>query len=168
MPGMDRSYLEDLCIKDKLYYTWDMFFGSYGRLKDVQRKAVSKILEGKDILICSPTASSKTEAACAPLIERLKSRFRVWTILYICPTRALVNDVYERLYSRLAYHGIDILKKTGDYQVQFKTIPNILIATPESFDSENLKMVLDIFYHVFMQLFWTRCIFCMEVQEVSR
>lgn len=132
---MDISYLEDLNIKNQLSSTWDMFFGSYGRLKDVQRKAIPKILEGKDILICSPTASGKTEAACAPLIERLKSRFKVWTILYICPTRALVNDIYERLYSRLVYYGIDILRKTGDYQAQFKTIPNILITTPESFDS---------------------------------
>ncbi|MEZ0537228.1 DEAD/DEAH box helicase [Caldicellulosiruptoraceae bacterium PP1] len=132
---MDNSYLEDLAIKNQLSSTWDMFFGSYGRLKDVQRRAIPKILEGKDILICSPTASGKTEAACAPLIETLKSRFKVWTILYICPTRALVNDIYERLYSRLVYYGIEILRKTGDYQSEFKTIPNILITTPESFDS---------------------------------
>ncbi len=133
--NMDNGYLEDLNIKNQLSSTWDMFFGSYGRLKDVQRKAIPKILEGKDILICSPTASGKTEAACAPLIERLKSRFKVWTILYICPTRALVNDIYERLYSRLIYYDINILRKTGDYQAEFKTIPNILITTPESFDS---------------------------------
>lgn len=111
--NMDNGYLEDLNIKNQLSSTWDMFFGSYGRLKDVQRKAIPKILEGKDILICSPTASGKTEAACAPLIERLKSRFKVWTILYICPTRALVNDIYERLISRLIYYDINILRKQG-------------------------------------------------------
>jgi len=135
MRNMDNDYLEDINIKNRLSSTWDMFFGSYGRLKDVQRKAIPKILDGKDILICSPTASGKTEAAVAPLVERLKSNFKVWTILYVCPTRALVNDIYERLYSRLIYYDVNILRKTGDYQTEFKTIPNILITTPESFDS---------------------------------
>ncbi|WPX07808.1 DEAD/DEAH box helicase [Anaerocellum danielii] len=158
---MDNNYLEDLNIKSQLSYTWDMFFGGYGRLKDVQRKVIPKILEGKDVLICSPTASGKTEAACAPLIERLKSRFKVWTILYVCPTRALVNDIYERLYSRLVYFGIEILRKTGDYQTQFKAIPNIIITTPESFDSMMCRARLqNNFGHVLS------CVYAIVLDEV--
>lgn len=32
---MDKSYLEDFNIKNQFLLIWDMFFGSYGRLKDV-------------------------------------------------------------------------------------------------------------------------------------
>ena len=43
------------------------------------------------------TASGKTEAACAPLVERNIGRLHPWTVLYVSPTRALVNDLYQRL-----------------------------------------------------------------------
>jgi len=58
------------------------------------------------VLVCAPTASGKTEAALAPLIERhlfpparLQPRL---TILYLLPTRALINDVEARLTAPLA------------------------------------------------------------------
>src|SRR5712691_3225215 len=87
----------DFEIADLLERTWQPFFGKFGSLTDVQRASIFALYAGDDSLICSPTASGKTEAVCAPLVERNLIRSGDWTILYISPTRALVNDLFERL-----------------------------------------------------------------------
>jgi ATP-dependent Lhr-like helicase len=86
-------------------------------------------------LVCSPTASGKTEAAVAPLIERNKGVWTDWTILYISPTRALVNDLYERLRIPLGVLGLHLARRTGDHHDDLGRVPNVLLTTPESFDS---------------------------------
>lgn len=134
------SLLSEDCIADcnisrSLPSTWQAFFQVFGRLKYVQREAIPKILHGDDVLILSGTASGKTEAACAPLVERNLMRKGPWTILYIAPTRALVNDLYQRLYNPAQRLNLIIKRRTGDHHNQLKKIPNILITTPESFDS---------------------------------
>ncbi|MEM4702663.1 MAG: DEAD/DEAH box helicase [Archaeoglobaceae archaeon] len=95
------------------------------------------VLEGKDVVIVAPTASGKTEAVVAPLIERyLKENWEGLAILYISPTRALVNDLYERLKEQLHECGVKLALKTGDKPYfNPKQLPNFLITTPESFDS---------------------------------
>ena len=132
---MNEELKKDREIMAHLQRAWPAFFENYGRLTAVQRDAIMPILMGEDILICSATASGKTEAACAPLIERYIDTTSPWTILYISPTRALVNDLYERLYSPLRKLNLSIVRRTGDYSVKFEKIPHVLITTPESFDS---------------------------------
>jgi ATP-dependent Lhr-like helicase len=117
-----------------LRVTWDPFFGRFGRLTDVQRAAIAPILNGADVLVCAATASGKTEAACAPLIEARHAR-RSWSILYISPTRALVNDLYERLFPALDHLGMSLVRRTGDHPAVIKDAPAVLLTTPESFDS---------------------------------
>lgn len=134
------SLLSEDCIADcnisrTLPYTWQAFFQVFGRLRPVQREAIPKILHGDDLLILSGTASGKTEAACAPLVERNLRRKGPWTILYIAPTRALVNDLYQRLYNLAHMLNLVLKRRTGGHWDQLKTIPHILITTPESFDS---------------------------------
>jgi len=46
------------------------FFGSFDALREVQRRALPVIVAGRNSLVCSPTASGKTEAVIAPLIAR--------------------------------------------------------------------------------------------------
>ena len=46
------------------------FFGQFKDLNTVQEQAAQSILSGLDTLITSATASGKTAAALAPLIER--------------------------------------------------------------------------------------------------
>ena len=88
------------------------------------------------MLVSSPTASGKTEAVCAPLIERNLGREGSWIILYIVPTRALINDLYNRLYQPCELIGIKAAKRTGEYKISQKSKPpNIILTTPESFDS---------------------------------
>ena len=86
---LDRSIAKDLPR------AWSAFFERFGRLTPVQRAVIPHILEGEDILVSAATASGKTEAVCAPLLERFIGRATPWTILYVCPTRALTNDIYQ-------------------------------------------------------------------------
>lgn len=58
-------------IASRLRRTWDPFFARFGRLTAVRARGHPSCLEGEHVLVCSATASGKTEAACAPLIERL-------------------------------------------------------------------------------------------------
>jgi len=94
-------------------------------------------MSGKDVLVVSPAASGKTEAVVAPMIERaLEHGSNRFAIIYISPTRALVNDLYRRLVDPVTYLELKIDRKTGDYPtINEKDLPFILITTPESFDS---------------------------------
>ncbi len=132
---MKEDLIKDREIMARLQRTWPAFFESYGRLTSVQRGVIIPILNGEDILICSATASGKTEAACAPLVERYVDIANPWTILYISPTRALVNDLYERLFLALRRLNLSVIRRTGDHATKLNKIPHILITTPESFDS---------------------------------
>jgi len=124
-----------LKLKQQLPATYNAFFQRFGRFTEIQRKTIPTILNGVDALICSGTASGKTEAACAPLIENNYKQNHPWTILYISPTRALVNDLYYRLYKPTSFLNLKVARRTGDHKDSLRRIPNILITTPESFDS---------------------------------
>jgi ATP-dependent Lhr-like helicase len=119
----------------RLRRTWDAFFARFGRLLEVQRRAIPPILDGTDVLICAPTAAGKTEAVCAPAIERLLKTGARGLILYVCPTRALVNDVFERLQGPFETLGLHVTRRTGDHRDAVQDGAQLLITTPESFDS---------------------------------
>lgn len=125
---------KDRDISRKLYYTWTPFFSRFDGLTEVQRQTIPQILEGKDVLVCSPTASGKTEAVCAPAIERNYLSNSPWKILYISPTRALINDLYFRLIDPVGQLGLRISRRTGDHHQRLEDA-KIVLTTPESFDS---------------------------------
>ncbi len=125
-------------IKKLLRRTYYPFFGHFGKFTDVQEKTIPEIIKGKDVLIISPAATGKTEAVVAPLIENALNyqQKNKLAILYISPTRALVNDLYRRLVDKLEYLNLKLDRKTGDFPTIKETdLPFMLITTPESFDS---------------------------------
>lgn len=128
-------------LRRQLPHTWSLFFARYGALTSVQRQAIPPILAGQDALVVAATASGKTEAVVAPLLERnwlLLSQppARGLRLLYICPTRALVRDLAERLWPVLADTNVTIGMKTGDTApVDEQHPPSLLLTTPESVDS---------------------------------
>lgn len=73
----------------------------------------------------------------APLAELLiKERWGGLSILYISPTRALVNDLYKRLKGPLDGLRIGLSRKTMDHPEFHPQEPTpVLVTTPESFDS---------------------------------
>ncbi|MGF9712499.1 DEAD/DEAH box helicase [Paenibacillus sp. JMULE4] len=126
---------KDRQLSRRLPTVWPVFFQRFGRLTPVQREAIGPILDGRNILICAATASGKTEAAYAPLVERLKGMSGPWTILYLSPTRALVNDIHARLGPAAERLGLRLVRRTGEYKWESEAVPHILVTTPESLDS---------------------------------
>ena len=113
------------------------FFGSFAALREVQRQSIAPILRGENLLVCSATASGKTEAVLAPLIARVGT-FNIKpdeiAILAVAPTRALVNDLYARLEAPLDRIGWTCGRQSSDHRDKLHR-PRLLITTPESFDS---------------------------------
>jgi ATP-dependent Lhr-like helicase len=128
-----------LALKQRLPRTWTAFFERHGNFTDAQVAAIPALLDGHNVVLCAPTASGKTEAVTAPLIERYCPPVRPRAgprILYLTPTRALVNDLHARLMHPLRALGISIGSKTGD-RSSFRPAhpPDVLLTTPESADS---------------------------------
>ena len=126
-----------LQIKTSLRRTWQGFFGRFGRLLPIQIAAIPPILARRNVIISAPTAAGKTEAVVAPLAERLLADGAPSVgILYIAPTRALVNDVERRLAGPCATADLSVAVRTGDRrELRLKSQPHVLITTPESTDS---------------------------------
>src|SRR4051794_33690824 len=108
-------------IQESLPHTWSRFFARHGNLTATQRAAIPPILAGQNTLLIAPTASGKTEAVIAPLLERHllnkdepAPQDSALRILYICPTRALVRDLYERLHTPLEELDVSFMMKSGD------------------------------------------------------
>jgi ATP-dependent Lhr-like helicase len=130
-PGAERQ------IRAALPRTWHPFFSRFGRLTEVQVRSIPEILRGRNVVVISPAASGKTEAVVAPVVERLLPERRGrFSVLYVSPTRALVNDLYRRLVEPLEYLELRLARKTGDHpSIDESKLPFMLITTPESFDS---------------------------------
>ena len=107
-----------------------------------QAIVMPEVVKGHNVLFAAPTASGKTEAAVAPLYQRhISFRRPGLSTVYVAPTKALVNDLYERL---LAYLGTRqpgaVARYTGDRH-EFRTAVGVfcLLATPEGLDSLQLR-----------------------------
>lgn len=125
-------------IKNKLRKTWVPFFGRFGKLNEVQLASIPYLLSGENVIISSPTASGKTEAVFAPLVETFQGSGAVMGphILYLAPTRALVNNIYYRLKDILMACGLRAAVRTGDRpEYSIKKPEQVLFTTPESLDS---------------------------------
>ncbi len=126
----------DIRLRRQLPRAWPLFFQSFGRLRPIQRMTIPFVLQGQHLVIMAPTASGKTEAVFAPLVEQwARARWVAPSILYVAPTRALVNDMARRL-DVVTTVGMTIGRRTMDHrEVQRNRLPDIVLTTPESLDS---------------------------------
>ncbi len=105
------------------------------------------VLRGESVLFAAPTASGKTEAILAPLFQRHVSFRRGGTsVVYVAPTKALVNDLYARLTDYLGARDPDAIRRyTGDHHdFDVATRGFCLLATPEALDSLQLMRPNDL------------------------
>ena len=107
-----------------------------------QAAAMQIIVKGQSLLFASPTASGKTEAAVTPLFQRhLSFRRRSISTVYIAPTKALVNDLHQRLVNALGTRFPSaIARYTGDrHELGSVASGFCLLSTPEALDSLQLR-----------------------------
>ncbi|MGI0022159.1 MAG: DEAD/DEAH box helicase, partial [Nitrososphaeraceae archaeon] len=111
-------------------------------LRDIQEQAVVPIISGTtDVIIASPTASGKTEAAflpiCSGIIDDSDQSVKV---LYIAPLKALINDQFDRISGLCDQLDIKVHRWHGDVpQNKKKNViekpTGILLITPESLEA---------------------------------
>ena len=109
-------------------------------LRAFQETAIRPALEGRHMLILAPTAGGKTEAALFPILSRmLEQDWRGLSLLYICPIKALMNNLAERLGRYFSLLGRRAALWHGDISASEKKRllrepPDCLLITPESIE----------------------------------
>jgi len=102
--------------------------------------AISPILENRHCILLAPTAGGKTEAAIFPILSRMLSEgWRDLSVLYVCPIRALLNNLEPRLSYYFSLVGRSVGVWHGDVshsakQRLLKSPPDLLLTTPESLE----------------------------------
>ncbi|MDF4251123.1 DEAD/DEAH box helicase [Streptomyces sp. WMMB303] len=111
------------------------------RLRDFQQAAVTPLTEGSDALLLAPTAGGKTEAAAFPLLSTMASKeWRGTSLLYVCPLKALLNNLLPRLETYAGWLGRSVALWHGDVSHTtrrriLRERPDILLTTPESLEA---------------------------------
>jgi len=109
-------------------------------LRPLQERSIEPILDRKHCLLLAPTAGGKTEAAMFPIFSRMiAERWVGLSVIYVCPLKALLNNLHQRLtlYAGLlgrtcgVWHG-DISTSRKDNMRD--TPPDIVLTTPESLE----------------------------------
>lgn len=110
-------------------------------LRPLQDQAIDPILAGSHVLALAPTAGGKTEAAVLPLLSRIVTEgWRGLSVLYVCPLRALLNNLHPRLERYAGFVGLRAGLWHGDVSGPARTRvfdepPELLLTTPESLEA---------------------------------
>lgn len=109
-------------------------------LRPVQALSTHAILDGDNCVVLAPTAGGKTESAFFPLLSAMDAR--AWSpvsVLYVAPTRALLNNQDARLTRYAEMIGRRAFTWHGDTpesaRKRFLREPaDLLLTTPESLE----------------------------------
>jgi ATP-dependent DNA helicase len=100
-----------------------------------QEKAIlAGLLEGKSLVVSSPTASGKTLLALMAAYVKVKQQRR--KVVYLAPLRALASEKYAE-FSEFTKFGISTSISTGDYDSSGESLgrSDVIVLTNERFDS---------------------------------
>jgi ATP-dependent helicase Lhr and Lhr-like helicase len=109
-------------------------------LRPLQESSITPILDGRHALLLAPTAGGKTEAAVFPALSRMLSEnWSGLSIVYVCPLKALLNNLHTRLQQYCQWVGRTCALWHGDISQGtkakvLKEPADILLTTPESLE----------------------------------
>jgi ATP-dependent helicase Lhr and Lhr-like helicase len=118
-------------------------------LRPSQSAAVAPVMDGCDVLLLAPTAGGKTEAAVFPVLSSMEAAG--WTglsVIYVCPLKALLNNLLPRLETYAGWLGRRVALWHGDVstaqrQAILRDPPDLLLTTPESLESMLVSTKVD-------------------------
>jgi ATP-dependent Lhr-like helicase len=119
------------------------------QLRPLQEQAIDPLLSGSHALLGAPTAAGKTEAAMLPLLSRMaEERWSGLSLLYLCPLRALLNNLAPRIEGLAALLGRRAALWHGDVgdgprRRILAEPPDVLLTTPESIEAMFLSRRVD-------------------------
>ena len=109
-------------------------------LRPFQEEVIPVVLRGDHVVVIAPTAGGKTEAAILPILSRMLTEdWRGLSVLYLCPIRALLNNLHIRLSRYTTLVGRSCSVWHGDTSPTERARinrerPDILLTTPESLE----------------------------------
>jgi len=109
---------------------------SFDELRPCQEKAIKAgLLDGKSLLVCSPTASGKTFVAELAILNKLISQGG--KAVYIVPLKSLAVEKYKEFNEKYGSLGLKIAISIGDLDKTDTWLQNydIIITTSEKLDS---------------------------------
>jgi ATP-dependent Lhr-like helicase len=121
----------------------------WSTLRPTQLAAIAPIHAGSHCLLLAPTAGGKTEAAAIPMLSRmLTEAWPATSVLYICPIKALLNNLEHRLTHYAGLVGRRVGVWHGDISQSRKNralrdAPDILLTTPESIEAMLISVRVD-------------------------
>jgi ATP-dependent Lhr-like helicase len=110
-------------------------------LRALQEEAAGPVIDGADALLLAPTAGGKTEAAVFPLLTAMETqRWSGLSVIYVCPLKALLNNLLPRLSGYASWLGRRVAIWHGDVgaaarQRLLRDPPDMLLTTPESLEA---------------------------------
>ena len=110
-------------------------------LRALQDQAVGPVLDGADALLLAPTAGGKTEAAVFPLLTAMdQQHWSGLSVIYVCPLKALLNNLLPRLELYVSWLGRRVAVWHGDVTASarqriLREPPDVLLTTPESLEA---------------------------------
>jgi ATP-dependent Lhr-like helicase len=109
---------------------------------DIQKIAITPILEGRNVLVIAPTGTGKTLASILPIFNmflehRSAEETKGISILYVTPLRSLNRDIVRRLAEIGKELDIKVQVRHGDTPastraLQARSPPDMLVTTPET------------------------------------
>lgn len=93
------------------------------------------LLDGRSLLVASPTASGKTLIAALAAYKRVVQEHR--KVVYLSPLRALASEKYSEFRNLLERFGVRCVISTGDFDSAGEALKSydLLVLTNEKFDS---------------------------------
>ena len=118
-------------------------------LRALQEEAAGPVLDGADALLLAPTAGGKTEAAVFPLLTAMDTqRWSGLSVIYVCPLKALLNNLLPRLETYASWLGRRAAIWHGDVgasarQRLLRDPPDMLLTTPESLEAMLISLKVE-------------------------